>query len=203
MKKHKILNGLLFYGTVFAVTVGVASAGYYISYQKEAVQNETKKSSAQKVKISFPTPQKPEEKPKNQVAENTFSAKETEVAKAEESYKMPTLGSIVVPYNDTTLEYSEAFGDWRTHPSIDFDTSLDSSVWASADGKIKKIYTHPIYGKTVVIEHGDNIITTYAPIEPKNISEGKSVKAGETIGICNTNTLHFEAFLENKPFNPF
>ncbi len=217
MKKHKILKTMLFYFSVFAITVLVASTGYYISYQKEAAQTKTQKKTVQKTsvapQISLVTPKKAdaqEERSSKKEPENTQRTNDSTVETMAEKvhYKMPSLGRIVSGYNDTKLEYSELFGDWRTHPSIDFDTSLDRDVWAAAEGTISKIYQHPVYGKTVIIDHGNNIRTTYAPIQVlTTLKEGTKVLAGDIIGSCLPNgkesVLHFEAFDEEKPFNPF
>jgi len=97
----------------------------------------------------------------------------------------PTAGYISRAHNPDKPEYSVAMNDYRTHMGIDIDSGVGVNVKAVSDGVISEIYDDPLMGKTVVIDHPDNIRSIYMNLQellPKNITVGAKVKGGDVIG---------------------
>jgi len=72
----------------------------------------------------------------------------------------------------------------RAHRGVDYGSPHGSPIYATADGVVKFSGTKTSYGKTVVLQHGDNISTLYAHMS--RISDkskvGKRVNQGDVIG---------------------
>ncbi len=93
----------------------------------------------------------------------------------------------------------------RAHRGVDYGAPHGSPIYATADGVIEFSGSKSAYGKTVVLQHGENISTLYAHMS--RISDkskvGKRVKQGDVIGYVGrtgrvTGThLHYE-FRKNK-----
>jgi len=119
-------------------------------------------------------------------------------------YIKPVAGYVSKSHNPDTPEYSIAMNDYRTHMGVDIDSDVGVKVKAVADGVISDIYDDPLMGKTVVIDHAENIQSIYMNLQdalPKNITVGTTVKAGDVIGgvgetalieIYDVPHLHFE-----------
>jgi len=119
-------------------------------------------------------------------------------------YIKPVSGYISRNHNPDTPEYSIAMNDYRTHMGVDIDSEVGTKVKAVADGVISDIYDDPLMGKTVVIDHADNIQSIYMNLQdllPKNITVGTTIKVGDVIGgvgetalieIYDVPHLHFE-----------
>ncbi len=111
---------------------------------------------------------------------------------------------------------SSNFG-WRTHPirkSQEFHNGLDiavqtgTAVKAAASGTVVKSGWMTGFGRTIVIDHGNNIETLYAHNSRLLVSVGTKVKTGQKIalagstGLSTGSHLHFGVLLNGKPINP-
>nr|MDE6416427.1 peptidoglycan DD-metalloendopeptidase family protein [Duncaniella sp.] len=90
---------------------------------------------------------------------------------------------------------------------IDIETSSGAAARAIFDGKVSAIFKEDGYNSIVMIRHG-NYITIYAGIDNVSVKNGKTVKAGQTIGKVNVDSsrgipvLHFEIRNERNKLNP-
>jgi len=70
------------------------------------------------------------------------------------------------------------------HNGIDFGGTSGTTIMAAADGKV--IGTGDLgryaYGKWIAIDHGNGLVTLYGHLSKVNVSSGKSVSQGDTIG---------------------
>jgi len=111
--------------------------------------------------------------------------------------RSPTLGKIIKRYSKqkgvTGVEFAGKQGD---------------PIRAAADGKVVYSGTGLVrYGKLLIIEHNNNILTTYAHNSQLQVKEGDVVKIGEQIakmGSSGTDRvkLLFEVRKNGKPVNP-
>lgn len=128
------------------------------------------------------------------------------------AFVWPVIGGIEVPYAVETLVYDTTMGDWRTHAGIDIAGSLGEKVIAAASGSVAELYSDPLYGTTVVIDHGDGLRSIYSNLaEVPTVKVGDAILAGETIGaigttalceIGETTHLHFEMKLNGESVDP-
>lgn len=128
-------------------------------------------------------------------------------------YLAPAVGKLTNTHSTDAPVYSPTLGEWRVHTGIDISAEEGSEVRAIADGKVTKVFTHPMHGKTVEITHKGDIVSVYSNLADKGITvkEGDSVKAGAKIGVVGDTSvkeladephLHFEIRFKGNSVNP-
>lgn len=147
------------------------------------------------VTVSEPEPQEP--------------AQTVDTARA---FVWPVVGEIELPYAVSYLVYSDTMGDWRAHKGLDIAAALGDRVLAAAAGTVSAVYDDPLFGTTVVIEHGDGLVSSYANLAATpTVAVGDKVLCGDTIGsvgdtaCCEsamTTHLHFAMSLEGESVDP-
>lgn len=97
----------------------------------------------------------------------------------------------------------------KFHYGMDFSAPTGTPIYATGNGKIKKIkYSRRGYGKHIIIDHGYGYETLYAHMSKYNVSRGQKVKRGEIIGyVGSTGTsvaphLHYEVYKDGRKVNP-
>lgn len=127
------------------------------------------------------------------------------------TYVKPVQGEVLQAFSGETLVKNETLGDWRTHNGIDIKCDKGADVKAMANGKVSSVSNDPVWGYTVVIDHGSDLISVYCGLD-KNIlvSKGAAVKAGQIIGKVDyipaeskmPDHFHFEVKKAGKYINP-
>ena len=155
---------------------------------------------------------KESQKSNNKVSSKTSTEKPKKEQEKEITFMKPVDGEIIRGFAKDNLIYSETLKEWITHAGVDIKANKTEVVKASADGKIKSIKNDPRYGITVVIEHNQGFVTTYANLlTAEFVVVGESVKQGQTIGtVGNTATfeiadeehLHFEISKDSENVDP-
>ena len=91
---------------------------------------------------------------------------------------------------------------------IGIQTKEGTPVTAAADGRVGHVETIGEYGKVVLIEHANRLVTVYAHLKEIRVANDQSVKRGEIIGTVGTSgrvetpSLYFEVRSRSKPRNP-
>ncbi|MDD3853108.1 MAG: peptidoglycan DD-metalloendopeptidase family protein [Syntrophomonadaceae bacterium] len=114
-------------------------------------------------------------------------------------------------------EISSTFG-WRDSPfggrSESFHDGLDianysgTDVVAAGDGRVIEAGWKPVYGRTIIIDHGAGLTTKYAHNSSILVDEGERIKKGQLIakmGSSGRSTgphLHFSVFKGDDPVDP-
>ena len=78
------------------------------------------------------------------------------------------------------------------HLGIDIATAPNAEVFAVADGTVKRIWTDPMMGQCIAIEHSGDCITVYKNLSPETaagLAAGSSVKQGQLIGTVGESAL--------------
>jgi murein DD-endopeptidase MepM/ murein hydrolase activator NlpD len=96
----------------------------------------------------------------------------------------------------------------RIHTGTDIKMNRGDTVFASFYGVVTRAKYYYGYGNMVVIEHGNNLETSYAHLSEFLVKVGETVVKGQPVGFAgntgraSTNHLHFEIREGNKPFDP-
>jgi murein DD-endopeptidase MepM/ murein hydrolase activator NlpD len=100
-------------------------------------------------------------------------------------------------------------GDEGDHPGLDIAVATDSYIRASGAGRILRTGEDPVYGRFVVVDHGQGYQSVYAHASQILVERGESVRRGEVIGLTGSSGrstaphLHFEILLDGLPVDPF
>ncbi len=102
------------------------------------------------------------------------------------------------------------FGDRRLHTGIDIGASSGAAIVAAGDGEVIYAGYRGGYGNTVMIDHGNGVISLYAHQISGGIAvrTGQKVSRGQRIGAVGSTGnstgphLHFEVRVNGSPVNP-
>ena len=117
-------------------------------------------------------------------------------------YTWPVKGNVITEYSLETLLYDETMGDWRVHTGLDISAPQGTNVLATAAGTVIEVFDDDFMGTTVVIDHGQDILSTYSNLQAlPTVEAGDSVYTGSIIGAIGSTAisesatdshLHFE-----------
>lgn len=94
------------------------------------------------------------------------------------------------------------------HDGIDIAGDSGTEIVAAGDGTVIFTGWQPVYGKTIIIEHGYGFKTKYSHNSAILVNEGEKVKKGQLVakmGSTGRSTgphLHFSVYKEDNPQNP-
>ncbi|HQA49650.1 MAG TPA: M23 family metallopeptidase [Syntrophomonadaceae bacterium] len=118
----------------------------------------------------------------------------------------PTSGEISSYYGWRKSPFggrSESF-----HDGIDIANDSGTEVCAAADGQVVFAGWQPVYGRTILIEHGHGFATKYAHNSALLVEEGDRVKKGQVIARMGTSGrstgphLHFSIMKWDQTLDP-
>jgi len=85
---------------------------------------------------------------------------------------------IVGPYGEVRKTGSQMI----RHLGIDFGSPKGSAVAAINDGVVREAEDDPVYGNTVIVDHGEGIFSLYMHLDSIRTKVGQAVKYGQVIG---------------------
>jgi len=95
------------------------------------------------------------------------------------------------------------------HTGVDYAASQGTRVMAPAPGRVVLARTGwRLNGNTVVIDHGQSVVTIYIHLQKVLVQEGQEVKGGDVIGAvgntgrCSGPHLHFGLYVNNVATDP-
>jgi murein DD-endopeptidase MepM/ murein hydrolase activator NlpD len=133
--------------------------------------------------------------PETEIAD-TFSDFEAEPAnnplRGGAVYIMPVEGEIGQHFSNNELVKSRTLGVWKTHDGIDIVAPLGTEVKAMTNGTVHEVFSDPLWGICITIDHGNGILGCYFGLD-KNVlvSVGQEVSGGDVIGAVG-NTAEIE-----------
>nr|WP_240902053.1 peptidoglycan DD-metalloendopeptidase family protein [Wenzhouxiangella sp. XN24] len=96
----------------------------------------------------------------------------------------------------------------RPHQGVDYAARIGTPIMAAGDGRVLSAGTKGGYGRTVVLQHGDNVTTLYAHMSRIAVRGGQRVKQGDIIGyvgmtgLATAPHLHYEYRVNGVHKNP-
>lgn len=120
-------------------------------------------------------------------------------------FSMPIQGEITSPFGKRTDPITNEESE---HTGMDIDASSDTDVHSSYKGKVLRAEENEYYGKFIMIEHFDGIVTLYGHLNEILVNIGADVDEKTVIGKSgNTGRstgphLHFEVRKDGKCVNP-
>ena len=118
-------------------------------------------------------------------------------------------GIFIWPVNQSRNAYISSGWEWRTNPitkkkefhnGLDIPAPAGTKIFAASNGVVEKSAWYGGYGNCVIISHGGGVRTLYGHCSKLLVSEGQTVKKGDTIALVGTtgmstgNHLHFTVY---------
>lgn len=94
------------------------------------------------------------------------------------------------------------------HPGLDIAVASDSYIRAAGGGVVSDVGEDAVYGRFVVIEHGDGYATLYGHASTTLVSLGQRVRERQVIALSGSTGrstaphLHFEVLVDGEPVDP-
>lgn len=99
-------------------------------------------------------------------------------------------------------------GGSGAHPGLDIAVPADSYVRAAGAGTVIDVGQDPIYGRYVLLEHGEGYRTLYGHASQTFVRRGQHVERNEVIALSGSTGqstaphLHFEILKDGEPVDP-
>lgn len=129
-------------------------------------------------------------------------------------FVLPLDGPVTRPFSISLPCYDETMGDYRAHAGVDLEAEPGTPVCSVAAGLVREITDDPLWGRQILIEHTDGLVSLYANLmaeEYPGIAVGCTVGMGQPIGavgdtalceIAQSEHLHFALLLNGSYADP-
>lgn len=94
------------------------------------------------------------------------------------------------------------------HPGLDISTPMGTPIHAPAEGVVISCGEKGGYGNTIVIDHGNGIVTRYGHLASYSVKPGQRIRRGDAIGAVGSTGrstgphLHYEVWIREQAQNP-
>lgn len=119
----------------------------------------------------------------------------------------PSTAGYIWPRCDrVTSEYGWRWG--RRHAGIDIDGDGGEPIYAAKAGTVIHADWQGGYGRLVLVDHGDGVVTAYAHMSAFSVGGGQRVERGQRLGSVGStgnstgSHLHFETRVDGQAVNP-
>ena len=132
-------------------------------------------------------------------------ARRTPTAWWGEPFARPSAAPIDSPYGEQSF-YNGRREWW--HAGVDFDAPAGSPAVAAGAGIVALARALPLGGNTVVIDHGQGVLTEYLHLSAFAVREGDRVERGVQLGSIGATglvtgpSLHWALYVNGLPVNP-
>jgi murein DD-endopeptidase MepM/ murein hydrolase activator NlpD len=136
---------------------------------------------------------------------NPVLARRTPEALWHGPFQVPVTGTVESPYGD--MGFYNGVREWW-HQGIDFPEAAGVPVTASANGIVALARSLPLGGNTVVLDHGQGVLTEYLHFSAFLVHAGQRVGQGEPIGrigatgLVTGPSLHWGLYVSGHWVNP-
>lgn len=112
-------------------------------------------------------------------------------------YSIPLNGQIIQEFSGDELIKNQTTGAWQTHNGMDIAASPGDEVKAMYDGTVTDVTEDPLWGVTVVIDHGEGITARYCGLNKGlTVTKDDKVSAQDVIGALG-DTMDIESAMES------
>ncbi len=96
--------------------------------------------------------------------------------------------SVGMQYTDDELlfVFNPTLNQWATHNGVDLIATENTPVASMYDGTVVEVGESYGMGHYVKVDHGENVIATYASLADVQVVAGQVVSKGEKIGVVST-----------------
>ena len=108
---------------------------------------------------------------------------------------------------DTSAAPPPGAPSWR-HAGVDIPAKRGASVIAPAAGVVVDVGEYVLSGRTVLVDHGQGVVSAYFHLDTAMVSKGDLVRAGDRIGrvgstgLATGPHLHFGVYVHGKDVDP-
>lgn len=161
-----------------------------------------------------PSPASPAPSPGAQSALNEETPAGEVIVPVKQVFCLPAAGTLYKEYSAGIPIRSLTMNDYRTHNGVDISAPAGSAVKAAADGVVLDVWSDPMMGVCLSIDHGGGLASVYKNLDtifPDGIVKGAAVKAGDTVAsvgntclieLADVDHLHFEMTFNGKHVDP-
>lgn len=206
-----------------ALCILAAGAGVWgaMRVAKTPTDNNSTEHSSSQYNIDYSVPQETLTQANNPVKNvpDDRTTAPAQTTKENDSKNTPYTGSYALPMGtDIRKDYSademvknKTTNDWRVHNGIDFGGAQGNDVIAIQNGRVAKVYSDPLWGNVVEIDHGKGLVARYCGLSDKNLPKaGDEVEQFDHIGTLGTVPveaadgahLHFTVAINGKTVDP-
>lgn len=95
-----------------------------------------------------------------------------------------------------------------THTGIDINANENTEVKSAYSGKVLRVEENEFYGKFIMIEHFNSLVSLYGHLNEQKVKVGDMVEKGDIIGLSGSTGrstgphLHFEIRKDGKCVDP-
>lgn len=131
--------------------------------------------------------------------------RQTPVAWWQGPFQAPSTGEMDSPYGEQGIYNGHR--EWW-HQGVDFSAPAGSPVTAGNAGVVTLARTLPLGGNTIVIDHGQGVVTEYLHLSAFTVAVGDRVEKGTVIGrigatgLVTGPSLHWGLYVLGVPVNP-
>jgi len=117
----------------------------------------------------------------------------------------PVEGQVV---SGVGMRLSPVTGKKEFHPGLDIPNPIGTLVHAAGDAVVESAGVNGGNGRSIVLDHGQEITTQYAHLSKIFVSEGEHVRKGQPIGLVGNSGmstgphLHYEMRVNGIPIDP-
>jgi hypothetical protein len=132
-------------------------------------------------------------------------ARRTATAWWNEPFARPSASPIDSPYGEQS--FYNGHREWW-HAGVDFDAPAGSPVLAASAGLVALARALPLGGNTVIIDHGQGVLTEYLHLSAFTVQEGQRIERGAEVGrigatgLVTGPSLHWGLYVNGLPVNP-
>jgi murein DD-endopeptidase MepM/ murein hydrolase activator NlpD len=135
-----------------------------------------------------------------------FRATVSDVRHWTEPFVLPVRGCMTSPFGVQRYLNGKPTGNF--HGGIDQRSPAGTPIRAAGAGVVKLVKDWNLHGRTVGIDHGQGLVSTYLHMSRTAVTEGATVKKGDVIGYVgstgrsNAPHLHWAIYANGLPVTP-